>query len=178
MIGRLVRRSALIAASMALLAPCAALAQLQPGSRAPVLMDAGGLGRDPTTCTDTLQDVQLTQDRSRLGARTIRRVEGRRGGSCNGQIERIEAEGDVFYVTPELKVRGARAVYVQASDTLTVTGDVVVDQGGNVASAQRLVIKVSTGAMTMDSPGEGSARGRVRGVLIPTPAENAAPAAP
>lgn len=170
------RLAALVLA--AALAPSFATAQLQPKSNAPVAFDSGSGGLDPTTCTFAFDgDVQLTQERSRLGARTIRGVQARQGGSC-GQIERIEAVGEVFYVTPEAKVRGARAEYVRASDTITVSGEVVVDQGGNVAAAGRLVMKVSTGEMTMDSPGAGGPAGRVRGVFIPTPVEKAAPAAP
>ena len=59
-------------------------------------------------------------------------------------------------------VRGDKAVYTRADDTLVVTGDVVLTQGQNVLKGSRLVVYVGAGRATMDQ-----GPGRVRGVFYP-----------
>ena len=84
-----------------------------------------------------------------------------------GDIERLEAAGNVYFVSPTQVVRGDNAVYTQAADTLVVTGDVVLTQGQNVLKGSRLVVQVGAGRATMD---EGP--GRVRGVFYPETKSN------
>lgn len=79
-----------------------------------------------------------------------------------GQIDRLEAIGNVYFVTPTQIVRGDRAEYTQASDTLVVTGNVVVTQGENVMHGERLVVQVGAKRSTMESN-----TGRVRSVFYP-----------
>lgn len=88
--------------------------------------------------------------------------------SCGG-TDRIEADGQVYYVTPQQNARGDHAVYSQSADQIVITGDVVVVQGDNVARGDRLVIKVSTREAKMESNVKGAGRqGRVRGVFYPS----------
>jgi lipopolysaccharide export system protein LptA len=99
-----------------------------------------------------------------------------------GAIERMEAEGPVYYVTPTQQARGDHGVYVAANDTITLTGNVVVAQDKNVLQGEKLVIETKTGRSTMVSSAQGrNASGRVRGVFYPNsnkPAANGQPAAP
>ena len=81
------------------------------------------------------------------------------------QIVRIEAEGDVFYVTPEETVRGDRGVYEVATDTVTMTGDVVLTQGCNVSTGRRLVTNLETGRSQIFGSAEGESGGRVRALF-------------
>lgn len=98
------------------------------------------------------------------------------GGGANalgtGDIERIVAEGQVYYVRPDQKARGDRAVYDTASDSVTFTGNVVVASDENVIRGDTLVLQIGGGRTTI-TPGNGR---RVQGVFRPK--ASAAPAAP
>jgi lipopolysaccharide export system protein LptA len=92
-----------------------------------------------------------------------------RSGSAGGQgvgsgdIDRMIAEGEVYYLRPAQQARGDRAVYDTASDTVTFTGNVVVASEDNVIRGQTLVLQVSGGRTTVSSE-----RGRrVQGVVNP-----------
>lgn len=44
-------------------------------------------------------------------------------------IEVLIAEGKVFYIAPDVRIRGDRAQYDFPSDTITITGDVILSRG-------------------------------------------------
>jgi lipopolysaccharide export system protein LptA len=85
------------------------------------------------------------------------------GAVGTGDIERIIAEGQVYYVRPEQKARGDRAVYDVASDSVTFTGNVVVASAENVIRGETLVLEISGGRTTV-APSTGA---RVQGVFRP-----------
>jgi lipopolysaccharide export system protein LptA len=111
-------------------------------------------------------DAEALQSESRLRAKSITAYAAKKGDSC-GDTNRLEADGDVYYVTPEQVVRGDHAVYAASSDTVVVTGNVIVLQGKNIARGDRLTIQVKTGAVQMDGPKGRGSSGRVRGVFYP-----------
>ena len=90
------------------------------------------------------------------------------GGGCGG-LDRMEADGSVYYVTPTQVVKGDHAVYTAADSTIVLTGaDVVAAQGKNVIAGSKLTINTKTGQATMQSDVRGRGRpGRVRAVLYP-----------
>lgn len=100
--------------------------------------------------------AELTQGQNRFRANTI-------SGLRNGGDSRIEAVGDVYFVTPTETIRGDRAVYTTSDASIVVTGDVILTQGQNVATGSRLTYNVRTGAARL----EGGESGRVRGVFYP-----------
>ena len=161
------RLAALMFVAAATLAASHGAAQIAPSSDAPVDVTSDELEVRQGECLAVWRGrAEALQERSRLRANTIniynRNPAG--GGSTCGDLDRLEAVGDVFYVTPQLRVRGDRALYSAANNTITVTGDVIFDQDGNVIRGRRLVINVDSGQATMDGQG-GS--GRVRGVFNP-----------
>jgi lipopolysaccharide export system protein LptA len=90
-----------------------------------------------------------------------------------GATERIEAEGDVFYVTPDQNARGDHAVYTADNDQIVMTGNVIVVQGKNVIHGDRLTIHVATREAQMESDARGrGAPNRVRGVFYQQPGAN------
>jgi lipopolysaccharide export system protein LptA len=158
----------------AALAASSGATQIAPSSNAPVDVTADELEVRQGECLAVWRGrAEALQASSRLRANTIN-IYNRKlaGGSSCGALDRMEAIGDVFYVTPQQKVRGDRAVYAANGNTITVTGDVVIDQDGNVIRARRLVINVDSGQATMDGQG-GS--GRVRGVFNPNQASTKRP---
>lgn len=92
-----------------------------------------------------------------------------------GEVQRLVAEGKVFFVSPQQTARGSRAVYELVPDTITMTGDVVVVQGENVVKGDKLVIQVKSGHATVVSNETGRNKPeRVRGVFYSSPGEQPA----
>jgi lipopolysaccharide export system protein LptA len=84
-------------------------------------------------------------------------------GLASGDIDRMIAEGDVYYVRPAQSARGNRAVYDVSSDSVTFTGNVVVASDENVIRGETMVLSVnSRRTVIRPQPGE-----RVRGVFVP-----------
>ncbi|MBB4659350.1 LptA/OstA family protein [Parvularcula dongshanensis] len=77
---------------------------------------------------------------------------------------RIEGEGRVRYASGEDAISGRAGVFDAATSTITVTGDVVVVQGEQVITGDRLVYNTETGALSF-SAADG---GRVRGLFQAT----------
>lgn len=84
-------------------------------------------------------------------------------GAGFGSIQRMEAEGPVFLVTPTQAARGDHGTYEAASDTITLTGNVTLKQDKNIATGDRLVIDQKSGHTTLTS----GSKSRVRGVFYP-----------
>lgn len=148
-------------AALALAAGGVAMAQTRPNtSDQPI-----GYGADTGELTNTAVSLrgraEITQGQSRLRANAI---EGARDAS--GGLTRIEASGDVYYVTPTETIRGDRAIYNVADATVVVTGDVILTQGQNVLTGARLSYNVDTGQARIEGGG-GQNGGRVRGVFYP-----------
>ena len=85
------------------------------------------------------------------------------GGMAAGDINRMIADGDVYFVRPEQQARGNHAVYETAAETVTFTGNVVVASPDNVIRGETLVLQIGAGRTTL-SPGGGR---RVQGVFRP-----------
>jgi lipopolysaccharide export system protein LptA len=81
-----------------------------------------------------------------------------------GDIDRIVATDNVFYITPAQRARGDRGVYELAEEVITLTGDVVITQGDNVITTTRFVNNLTTGNSNFGEAGTGE---RVRMVLQP-----------
>lgn len=101
--------------------------------------------------------AEVTQGTNRLRADAIR------GFTNAGQLARVEASGNVYFVTPDQNIRGDRAVYNLNDGTVVVTGDVILTQGQNVLTGGRLVYNVRNETARIESAGS-----RVRGVFYPT----------
>ena len=159
-----------------------ASAQLSPSSNAPVDITADQLDVQNQKCLAIYSgDAEALQDTSRLRANTINiynktlpprsgaaQATGEPGSQNCGQLDRMEADGQVYYVTPNEVVRGDHAVYNAGDKTIVVTGDVVVAQGKNVSAGTRLVINTDTGIATFSSDVRGRGKaGRVRTVVYP-----------
>ena len=164
---------------LSVLAATPAVAQIAPSSNAPVDVTADELEVQNQDCLAIWRgSAEALQDQSRLRANVLniynKRGSGTRsagpsmgGGNC-GALDRMEADGNVYYVTPSQVIKGDHAVYMADSRTITVTGDVVATQGKNVLTGTKLVVNTDTGQATMVSNVQGRSKsGRVRGVFYP-----------
>jgi lipopolysaccharide export system protein LptA len=114
-------------------------------------------------------NVDIQQGTARLRADTVTIIfAGKAGsevagiGSGFGQIQTMLAEGNVFYVTPEMKAKGDRGVYDAAVDTITMTGNVALMRDRDVAEGQTLKLEVGKRRTTLDG-----GVGRTRMVIEP-----------
>ncbi len=144
----------------------AAVAQLDP--RAPTDITADYSEVIQSQCLSTWSGaVEALQGRTRIRADKIVVRSSQAGDRC-GDMDRLEAEGQVYFVTPERTVRADSAIYVFSAETVTLTGNVIVVQGKSVVRGDRLVINTKTGQAQMSSRTTGRNKtGRVRGVFYP-----------
>lgn len=115
-------------------------------------------------------DIQQGTARLRADTVTVRFAErtGTNGSGSSlmggfGQIENIVAEGNVYYVTPEIKAKGDRGVYELATDTITMTGNVALMRERDVAEGQTLKMEVKNRRTTLEG-----GNGRTRMVIDPS----------
>lgn len=152
--------------------PAPASAQLSEGG-GPVSYSASNLEYfDAERRLVLTGDVDIVQADARLRADriTLYFSASSGGGAGGGQglgsgdIERMIAEGEVYYVRPSQSARGNRAVYEVASDSVTFTGNVVIASDENVIRGDTLVLQIGSRRTTI-RPQQGQ---RVRGVFVPT----------
>jgi len=168
----------------ALLLAAPASAQLSSNSDAPVEYAADTMEVFNTQCRWVLTGrAEMLQADARLRAETIRMFRetkpGRGGGGADGggcgDLSRAEAETNVFYVTPQRRVRGDSAVYDAVAETIVVTGDVVAIEGENVLSGSRMTINLKTGEGNLTGGAKGLGQSnRPRGVFYPKARQGAA----
>ena len=166
------------AAALGLAGP--ALAQIDTHSKAPIDITADRAEVVNAKCEAVWRgSAEALQEQTRLRAETITVFAKIKGTASNGQpdcggAERIEADGDVYYVTPERNARGDRAVYTADTNQIVITGDVVIVQGDDVARGDKLTIITSTHEAVLESNATGAGKpGRVRGVFYPDKTKDA-----
>ncbi|WP_420434777.1 LptA/OstA family protein [Hyphobacterium sp.] len=98
-------------------------------------------------------------------------------GASWGEVDRVIATGDVFYVTPDEVARGNRAVYELTTDTIVMTGGVTLTRGRDVITGSCIIVDLETRNSQINSPacmeaaGEDSTTetsGRVRFIAFPS----------
>lgn len=102
-------------------------------------------------------DVQVVQGEVILTAPELKIF-----GISGGRFNKVEALGGIRYTNGVETISGRTAVYEEASDTITVTGDVVVVQGRQIMTGERMIYHLDTGKIEFDA----STRKRVRGVFF------------
>jgi lipopolysaccharide export system protein LptA len=168
----------IIFAAVVLLAAQPAAAQLATNSDAPVDITADELEVTQGQCVSVWKgSAEALQETSRLRADVLRAyfkpkpkgtapaAAGSTSSAC-GELVRMEAEGSVYYVTPDQRVRANAATYEASTDNIVMTGDVVAVQGQNVLRGDRMVFNQKTGQGQMQGGGKGG-KNRPRGVFYP-----------
>jgi lipopolysaccharide export system protein LptA len=161
--------------ALALFAGGQASAQLAASSKAPVDVAGDHSEFMNSECLSVWSgNVEALQDNARLRTDQLKLYleknakGGAAGSSSCGNLSRMEAQGAIYYVTPQQRVHGDNAVYEASNDTLTLTGDVVAVNGQNVIRGQKMVINTKTGEGHMVGAATGKNQpNRVRGVFYP-----------
>lgn len=108
-------------------------------------------------------------------AKTIKAADP--GPAGEQKIKRLEAHGSVVVTQKDQTATGQLGIFDMPSNTVTLTGNVVMTQGQNVLRGDKLVVNLTSGVSRVESAKNG--RGRVEGLFIPsdTP-KNGAPGKP
>ncbi|GHF02801.1 organic solvent tolerance protein OstA [Aliiroseovarius zhejiangensis] len=158
-------RSARIAACLlALVLPIAAHAQAQVAfgglkhdSSLPVEISADLLQVDQSDGSATFSgNVQIGQGAMRLTAGKVR-VEYATGDDTTGEISRLLASDGVTLVNGAEAAEAREAIYTIDSGVIVMTGDVILTQGQNALSSEKLTVNLQSGTGTMD--------GRVKSII-------------
>jgi len=166
-----------LAGALALVVMAAAaptVAQVDTKSKSPIDITADQAEVINAKCMAIWRgSAEAVQDKSRLRADTLTVHSRTKGTGSNGQptcggVERIVADGHVYYVAPDQNARGDHAIYDQGRNDIVITGDVIVVRGDDVARGDKLTINVSTHEAQMQSSVTGAGKpGRVRAVVYP-----------
>ena len=90
------------------------------------------------------------------------------------EIRQLIAENNVLFTAPRLQIRGDRAEYDYPTDTITITGDVILRRDEDaVIRGKKVVYQVAAGLANISAGGD-----RVQGILTPQPRKSTAPAQP
>ena len=89
-------------------------------------------------------------------------------GGGFGDIDNMSATGNVHYVTTDLKARGDTAVYTAATDTVLMTGNVILARGEDIAKGECLTLQISAGKSTLGCGGTAAGAERVIIQINPT----------
>ena len=118
-----------------------------------------------------IDNVDIAQADARLRANIVTLAysgdgnEGTSGiASSFGDIQTMTAQGEVFYINAELKANGDLGVYDAQTGVITLTGNVILVRGEDVARGDRLTMNLADGTTQLD--------GAVNMVIIPTEETN------
>ncbi|WP_074257276.1 lipopolysaccharide transport periplasmic protein LptA [Vannielia litorea] len=101
-------------------------------------------------------NVEVGQGEMRLAAARVE-VEYEGGESSTGKVQRLHATGGVTLVSGAEAAEAREAVYTIGSSEIVMTGDVLLTQGQNALSGQKLVVDLDKGTGVME--------GRVRTIF-------------
>jgi len=88
------------------------------------------------------------------------------GPGGNQRIKRLEARGDVIVTQKDQTATGDLGVFDMASNTVALTGNVVVRQGQSVIQGSRITVNLTTGVSHVESGKSGD--GRVKALFMPS----------
>jgi lipopolysaccharide export system protein LptA len=152
---------ALAAAGAAAQSTDVAFGGLRHDSTLPVEVTAERLTIDQTDGTAVFSgNVVVGQGEMRLAAAEVRvRYATAGGGDATGRIQELIATGGVTLVSGAEAAEAREAVYTVATGVIVLTGEVVLTQGRNALSGDRLTVDLNAGTGVME--------GRVRTVFQP-----------
>lgn len=108
-------------------------------------------------------NVLVVQGDLRMSAGRVTIEYAQEDGAANG-ISRLLATGGVTFVTASDAAEAKDAVYSVADGIVTMTGEVILTQGQNAISGDKLVVNLTSG--------DGRMEGRVRTVFTPSGGDN------
>jgi lipopolysaccharide export system protein LptA len=193
-----------VAAVMAATAQPAPPAQQSPGAMQgfqmnrdqPVKIESNSLEvRDKSRQATFMGSVKLTQGETVLQCKTLvifyeetpaAPAASKKGGAVaqksgfggGQQIKRAEAKGDVLVTQKDQTAKGDNGVFDIKTNSITLTGNVVVTQGTNVLRGDRMIVNLDTGVSRVESDKSKRVEGLFNPGTTPPPAPPAKDAKP
>jgi lipopolysaccharide export system protein LptA len=87
------------------------------------------------------------------------------GPGGNQKIKRLEARGSVIVTQKDQTATGSLGIFDMRTNTVDLTGDVVMTQGQNMLRGDRLIVDLTSGVSRVESGKNG--QGRVQGLFQP-----------
>jgi lipopolysaccharide export system protein LptA len=87
------------------------------------------------------------------------------GPGGNQKIKRLEARGSVVVTQKDQTATGGLGIFDMKTNTVDLTGDVVMTQGQNMLRGDRLIVDLTSGVSRVESGKNG--QGRVQGLFQP-----------
>ncbi len=136
-------------------------------SDAPIHIESDSLEiNEPKSIATFLGNVRASHDGMLLTADQLRiEYRGAKAGAPT-ELRNIIADGDVVVWVDDQVAKGNRVHYNFASNTVTLSGGVVLSQGTNVLSGESMIVDLTTGKANMVSTSRRKGE-RVRGVFTP-----------
>lgn len=148
---------ALSAAGQATAQAQVAFGGLKHDSSLPVEISADQLTVDQADGTAIFKgNVKIGQGSMRLSATTVR-VEYATGEGTTGEISKLFAKGGVTLVNGAEAAEAAEATYTIDNGLVIMTGNVMLTQGQNALSSDKLIVDLTSGTGTME--------GRVKSII-------------
>jgi len=165
---KMIKSAITIAAMVGIASP--ALAQFASGSSGPIAIDADSGYVAAENMMKLKGQVDVRQGETRILSDEMDiYTKGSANNITTGDFDRVVATGNFYYLTPDQEVRGDKGVYEKATETFTVTGNVIMVQGeDNVVTGDRLVYNLTTNEARITGNCKGrkcGRKGRVR-ILI------------
>lgn len=128
-----------------------AFGSLSHDTSLPVEIAADSLSIDQADGTARFAgNVTIGQGSMRLSAQSVLVEYASNGDDVTGEISRLIASGGVTMVNGDEAAEAAEATYTIANGVIIMTGGVILTQGRNALSADRLVINLQSGTGTME----------------------------
>jgi len=128
-----------------------ALSGLKQDAGLPVEIAADQLSVEQATGTATFSGkVVIAQGALKLSADKVVVVYLAGESGTKGKIDRLLASGNVLLVTASEAAEADEAVYSVATAQIVMTGDVVLTQGGNALSGQKLTVNLNDGTAVVE----------------------------
>lgn len=178
--GALVVPGAALSAQPAGNAPPNALQGFSQNRDKPVKIEAATLEvRDKEKQATFSGDVKVTQGDTGLRCKSLVVFYEQDGESEKGKtlqaatpgpggqqrIKRLEARGGVVVTQKEQTATGDMGLFDMKTNTVTLTGNVVMTQGQNVLRGDRLMVDLTSGVSRVEAGKNG--QGRVQGLFLP-----------
>lgn len=84
-----------------------------------------------------------------------------------GQATHMEARGGIFVESPSGTATGELAVYDIITQTIRLSGNVVLTNNDNVMRGDALEVRIADGRATLSAGANGPGQGRVQGLFVP-----------
>lgn len=147
----------------------------------PIKIDAARLEvRDKNKVATFSGSVQVVQGDTTLRCKTLAvfydnedagstLAAAKPGPGGQNRIRRLEAKGGVEVTQKDQVAKGDTGLFDMASNTVTLSGNVIVTQGQNVLRGERLVVDLTSGVSRVEAGKTGN--GRVQGLFWSNPSD-------